>query len=345
MRRYVILLIPCLLLLFGSPDLTHGQSYGPGVSTKKTGQATMTFLQVSLSPRASSLGNAYSAVGTGAEAIFYNPAAVTEFDGNIQAFVTNTRFIADINHIAGALAFQLGRAGTMGLSFQSVDYGEIIHTSILTQGSFQTNPQGYVEHGTLDNVGAYAVGATYARQITQKFSIGGNVRYVGQNLGTAEPTDTTSLEFGKNKFVYDMGVKFNTGFKSFQFGMSMRNFATAVQFQEISNQLPLTFALGGSVDLMDFVDESMENQSLLLTVEFTHPNNYAERTMAGVEYTFMQMFSIRAGYRNNSDVTDFHAGFGVSPEIAGKEISIDYSYSQSIEYFDAITRISFSAGL
>ncbi|MCF7803316.1 MAG: PorV/PorQ family protein [Candidatus Marinimicrobia bacterium] len=305
----------------------------------------MTFLQVGMSPRATSLGDAYTAVGTGAEAIFYNPAAITEFDGSIQAYVTNTRFIADINHIAGALAFQLGTAGTVGLSMQSVDYGEIIHTSILSESNFQANPQGYIEHGLVENVGAYAFGVTYARQVTNKFSMGGNVRYVGQNLGTAQPTDTTSLEFGKEKFVYDMGVKFNTGFKSFKFGMSMRNFATAVQFQEISNQLPLNFSLGGSMNLMDFVDESIANHSALLSVEFSHPNNYAERTMVGLEYTFMDLFSVRTGYRSNFDIGGFSAGFGISPEISGKRITIDYSYSQTIDYFEPVTRIALSANL
>lgn len=340
MKRITIL-ISCLLLIFGNVNFTFGQNLGPGVGLKKKGQATMTFLQVGLSPRASSLGNAYAAVGTGAESIFYNPAAITQFEGKFNAYATNTQFIADINHIAGALAFKMGQFGTMGLSFQSVDYGEMIHTSILSQSNFQQNPKGYIEHGKIDNVGAYAIGATYARQITTKFSIGGNVRYVGQNLGTAQPTDTTKLEFGETKLVYDMGVKFNTGFKSFRFGMSIRNFATAVQFQEISNQLPLEFNLGGAVNLMDFIDEGNEDHTITLSAELSHPNNYAERAKVGLEYTFMDMFSVRGGYLGNHDVSGFSAGFGVNPEISGKHVNIDYSYSQSIEYFDAITRIAF----
>ncbi|MEJ2615881.1 MAG: hypothetical protein P8Z35_13060 [Ignavibacteriaceae bacterium] len=54
-----------------------GMNFGQ-VGLNKLAQSTMNFQLVSISPKASAMGDAYYAVGTGAEAIFYNPAGLVE---------------------------------------------------------------------------------------------------------------------------------------------------------------------------------------------------------------------------------------------------------------------------
>ncbi len=340
MKRITLFIFVSLVML-GMLIPVHGEQYtGVGTGLNKLAQSTMNFLQVGVVPGASALGEAYSAIGIGPAAIFYNPAGLAEMNGTVEGFVATTQWIADINYQVGAIAWNMGNFGVIGVSALFVDYGDIIGTSLLNADNFSTSPLGYTENGMVENVGAYAFGLSLARQINDKFSMGGNVRYVGQQLGQGISAESTE-DFETSKLVFDMGVKFNTGFKGFRFGMSLRNFATEVKYQEISAQLPFTFAVGGAVDVMDFIgEEDPENEQLLLAVEFTHPNNYTERVHVGMEYNFMNLMKLRAGYMSNHDVLGLNAGIGLTPEISGKKVFIDYSYSASGEYFDDINRIS-----
>jgi len=61
------------------------------VGLNKVAQSTMNFLLVSVSPEASAMGDAYSAVGKGAASIFFNAAGIVEttrpFD--VKIYITN----------------------------------------------------------------------------------------------------------------------------------------------------------------------------------------------------------------------------------------------------------------
>ena len=331
-RLLIILTILSVGICITSP--LHAQ-----IGLKKLGQSTMNFLQVGLSPKGSSLGDAYTAVGTGADAIFYNPAGLAEFDGKFDAVFTTTQWIADITYIAGALAWNMNTYGTIGFSFLSVDYGDIYATSLLPKDVAANDLLGYIDNGKMDNVGAYAIGLTYSRFISNKFLMGGSIRYVGQQLGESVVSSGSKTNEA-NKLAYDFGLKYYPGFKSARFGVSIRNFATAVKYEEVTAQLPLVFALGVAIDLMDFVDSEMsENNSLILSTDFSHPNNYTERVSVGLDYCFMKLVSLRGGYQSNLDFGGLSAGIGITPTITGKDFEISYSYSQ-FDIFDNVSRFA-----
>ena len=312
------------------------------VDMEKVGQSTMNFLQVSVIPAASAMGEAYTAIGTGCESIFYNPAGLPEMDAKYAVLVTNTMYVADINYYAGAVAWNTGTWGTIGVSFITVDYGDIIWTSLAVDPGDEL---GYEEHGYVSNVGAYAFGLSYGRRISDKFSVGGDVRYVGQQLGES------FLETGKKKnsesqVAFDLGVKFYPGFKSFRFAMSIRNFGPSVKYEEITAQLPLMFGVGVAMDMMDLFDTSQSNDdNLLLSAEFIHPNNYTERINVGLEYKFMNLLALRCGYQSNTDLAGFSAGIGITPpEVGGVKLDISYTYSD-LDLFDGINRFSIKVEL
>ena len=330
MKRFLILLtILSVGLCITSP--IHAQ-----VGLKKLGQSTMNFLQVSVSPKGSSLGDAYTAVGVGADAIFYNPAALAESDAKYEAIFLSTQWLADITYLAGAVAWNFGSFGTIGLSYLNVNYGDIYATSLLPKETAAIDPLGYADNGLMDNVGAYAIGLTYSRFVSSEFLIGGSVRYVGQQLGESL-ISTGSKTNQVSKVVFDFGLKYYPGFKSFRFGMSIRNFATAVKYEEVTAQLPLVFALGAAIDLIDFIDSAKsEKNSLILATDFSHPNNYTERISVGLEYRFMDLISLRGGYQSNLDFGGFSAGFGLSPSFSGKKLEISYSFSK----FDVLDNVN-----
>ena len=316
------------------------QSGHAQVGLKKVGQSTMNFLQVNVSPRAAALGETYIAVGQGAEGIFFNPAGAAEFSGRFDVKIYVTRWIADINYMAGAVVYHLGHLGSVGVSALWVDYGTVYGTSLISSSDIAQYPLGYRDNGEMNNVGAYALGITFARAVSQRFYIGGNVRLAGQNLGENMITGGTVTQNTAGKLVFDAGVKYYTGVKSFCFGMAIRNFSSNLKREEISEPLPILFAMGAAVDILELVaPEYSEKNRLLLAVDFLHPNNYTERLNVGLEYTVWNMLSLRGGYQTNHDIASWSAGIGTRSRIGTNDITFDYSYSD-LDIFSNVNRFS-----
>ena len=300
-----------ILLLVMSLLMTALTGVNAQVGLNKLAQSTMNFQLVSVSPKASAMGEAYYAYGTGSDAMFFNPAGMAEMNTTFDANISFTQWIADINYYAGAISWNLGNYGVVGLNLLSVDYGTIIGTSLDVQ-------KGYIDNGNVQNVGAYSFGLSYAKAVSNEFLVGANVRYVGQNLGQNLFNDGTSVKNDATKLAFDLGVKYITGFKDFRFGMAIRNFSSDITREVISEQLPLTFTLGGAIDLMDFFDEGHDkNTSLTLAADFLHPNNYSERVNMGLEYRLLGVLALRGGYQTNRDIQSWSTGIGFNTTLGG----------------------------
>jgi hypothetical protein len=308
------------------------------VGINKLAQSTMNFQLVSTSPKASAMGEAYYSVGRNSDAIFYNPAGIAGGSKTFDVTFNYTGWIADIKYLAGAVTYNMEELGTVGFSVLSVNYGDIIGTRLARPSELSEYPDGYIETGLVSNVGAYSIGLSYAKQISTQFAIGGNVRYVGQNLGNNTFSDGTSKENNATKLAFDAGVLYNTGFKDFKFGMAIRNFSSNIKREAIDEQLPLTFTIGASIDVMQFVTESKDEQ-LNVAVDFLHSNSYSERLNVGAEYRFLGMLALRAGYQTNRDIASWSAGAGFNTSLSGYDVEVNYSFSK-MEIFDNVNRLS-----
>jgi hypothetical protein len=334
MKYYKLIRLSLIVLLLIAAQ-TQAQ-----VGLNKIAQSTMNFQQVGLSAKASALGDAFCAVGRGAEAIFYNPAGVAEAGHRLDLKFFATQWIADINYMAGAMTCDLGRYGSVGLGFLSVDYGDIYTTALLDASESALYPEGYKDTGVAGNVGAWSIGLTYGRAISTQFLIAGTARLAGQNLGATLLSGGVLQENKATKLVFDAGVKYYTGLRSFRFGMAIRNFSSNIKREEINEQLPLTFTMGAALDLLDlFPAHRPNNQELTLAIDFVHPNNFSERVNVGLECLFMKRMALRAGYQGNQDLASWSAGFGLHTPLGQSDLLIDYSYSW-FDIFDAVNRFS-----
>ena len=339
------LLIKIIAFVISLSSLSlFAQDYGSigenGANIKQTGQATMTFLQIGVSPKAAAMGDAYTAMSKGVQSVFFNPAGLTEMNSQFEAFVSSTQWFADIKYLAGAVGYNAGDYGCVALSFIIVDYGTIKGTALVPNGSTGAN---YILTGDVENVGAYSFGLTYVKAINTKFSIGGTVKYVGQKLGQLNDNGNISDNDG-NKLAFDLGVKYFPGIKSLRLGMSIRNFSTYLQYQDFASPLPLAFSVGLGMNLMDLINKDLSNDhALVLSSEFIHPNDYTDRVNTGIEYTFMNMVSLRGGYETNHDVLSWSSGIGLHTSLSGTDIEVDYSYSHT-KYFDGVNRFSLDVG-
>jgi len=300
---------------------------------KKVGQTGLQFLKVDMGARAAAVGGAYTMIGNDANALFYNPAGTAEMDKSLDFTSTMTQWIADINYSGVGVVKNLGTFGAVGLSAVYSDYGEIQGTRVAS------TQQGFVETGNVD-VGAYAVGISYARSLTARFSIGGQIKYAYQHLGSNVLTEGgESVKNEVSGLAYDFGTIFYTGFKSHRIGMSIRNFSAQFEYEETPFDLPLTFNIGTAMDVLDIFMPD-HNNPLILSVDAVHPRDYTERIHVGGEYWWNDLIAIRGGYKFNYDEESFTAGIGIKPNIMGVDMKIDYSYS-AFDLFEPVSRFSF----
>ena len=296
----------------------------------KLAQTGLKFLSVEGDARASAIGGAVTAMEYGSNAMFYNPAGMAAQSKLVNINFGNTQWIADINylHLSASVAPFDGDFGVFGVSIASVDYGEFKRT---IRVSGDGGADGYVDLGTYKPA-ALAVGIGYAKQISEKFSVGGNVKYVYQDLSgghvVAVNNDGSYSKkgFDINVMAFDFGILYKTGFKSLNFGMSLRNFSQEIEYIEESFQLPLTFKIGLSMNVLDLFEGFGEDHRFTVAVDASHPRDYKEQVHLGAEYTFMNTFSLRAGYVAPTDEQGITAGAGLKKELVGVLLTLDYSY-------------------
>ncbi|PID59442.1 MAG: DUF3308 domain-containing protein [Ignavibacteriae bacterium] len=297
----------------------------------KLAQTGLKFLSVSPDARASAIGDAVTSLIGNSSSMFYNPAAMSDQKNYLDATFNMTKWIADINymHASASIVPSNGLYGVFGLSIASVDYGTFHKTRYLKAASGEDS---YVDLGTYSPK-SMAIGLGYAKALSDKFSIGGNVKYVYQNLGADHVIDInsatgkyTTTNFDINVLSFDFGLLYKTGFKSLNFGMSVRNFSQEIEYIEESFQLPLTFKLGLSMNVFDLFDFDSKKQKLNVAIDVLHPRDYNEQINIGCEYVFYDILSLRAGYISPTDEQGISAGIGLKKELAGILLGIDYAY-------------------
>ncbi|MBN2600422.1 MAG: PorV/PorQ family protein [Candidatus Marinimicrobia bacterium] len=300
---------------------------------EKLAQTGFQFLSVATDARAGALGDAMTSLELGAASLYFNPAGMARMDGRFELLANQNQWIADITYNSYAVSFNPsgGRYGVFGLSFVSVDYGDVEGTMVWA------NERGYIDTEIM-HPSAFSAGLGYAKSLTDKFSVGGQIKYAGQQLGKSMTTfGDDSLIVKKNlafATAVDFGTLYRTGFKSLVFGMTVRNFSNEIKFEKEAFQLPLTFRLGLSMDLMDFMPK-VSGHSLLLSVDASHPRSYPEQLMVGLQYGLQETLFLRLGYEGNHDENDISFGFGLSRF----GLSFDYAYTP-YGVFDNVQRMT-----
>lgn len=325
-KNKIIVFILILGMLLGTNAFAQGFS--------KVGQAGATFLKIEAGARGIAMGGSQVAAANDASALFWNPAGIGFIHKNSFHFTYN-QWIADINHNFVAIALPLGSIGSVGLSLTSLSYGDMEETTI-------AEPEGT---GNMFSANDFAVGISYAKQLTDKFVAGITIKYVHQKI----------WDLSASGICFDVGTVFKTPFKGVSFGMLITNFGQNLAFdgqqlirkdKEYNDitmtsryetegfQLPLAFKIGVAYEVI-----SSEESTLLLAVDGVHPNDNLEYANLGAEYVWSNMVALRGGYKINTDIQGFSAGAGFNFDFGGVAAKLDYAYS-ALEYFDGVHRFS-----
>ncbi|HED06193.1 MAG TPA: PorV/PorQ family protein [Ignavibacteria bacterium] len=337
MKKNVTVIVLTCILLASFSLITFGQE-------KKLAQTGMKFLSLSLGARVSGFGQAATSLEDGAASMFYNPAGMARLTNLTSVSLGRVSYIADINYSYAAIAFAPfdGDYGVIGVNFVNVNYGSF-------QGTVRANNfQGFVDVGSFSPK-AMAIGIGYSKALSEKFAVGGNIKYVYQSLGIS----TIGID-GKGNYItqsnstdvlsFDFGLIYKTGFKSLDFGMDVKNFSREVTYIKDSFQLPLIFKMGLSMNIFDLTNINENMHSLLLTIDASHPRDYPEQLSFGGEYTFMKLISLRVGYVTPTDVEGISAGVGIKHSFSGFNFSLDYAFT-SYKEFKNVQRITIGFAL
>ncbi|HAL56385.1 MAG TPA: DUF3308 domain-containing protein [Bacteroidetes bacterium] len=304
----------------------------------KLAQTGMQFLSVVSDARAASLARATTTVPMGSGSLFSNPALLSDIAGWADVSASYNQWIAEIKHQTFSAAFKPfgDEYGIFGVSLQFIDYGDFYWTRVSnTASGFEDIPS-----GDMNKPSAFAVGVGYGKAISDAFSVGGQIRYVRQSLGTSfVPGDvagqSVKKEYKLSVLAFDFGTNFKTGFKSLAFGMSVRNFSKEVRYESDQFQLPLVFTLGLSMETLDFFEKSSTLNSVLVSVDASHYRDHAEQVYAGLECRLMGALSLRAGYASSADEEGLTYGLGVQQY----GVQVDYAYTP-FGVFDNVQRVT-----
>ena len=333
---------PCALaLLLGAAALAASApaSAQQVEDREKLAQTGFKFLSVAGDARAAALSSAMTAREGGAAMLFYNPAGMGWMESDTDLQLSQTNWIADITHNHGALAVRPagGRFGVVGVSLSFVDYGDLQETV------FAESEQGYIDIGSFAPT-AYAVGLGYANAVTDRFSVGGQVKWASQDLGgiiagVGEGGEYMRDDVNEGTLAYDFGVHYKTGFESLRFAVSARNFAPEVTYAEESFQLPLTLQIGVAMDVVDLTALDPGVHSLVVGLDASNPRDFSEQVKLGGEYLFMETLALRAGYTYPTDTEGVSLGAGVRQSLSGVGFGADYSYTD-FGVFSGVHRVA-----
>ena len=331
----IIKLIPFSIALLLLVTNVYGQ--------QKRAQTSMKFLSVSPDARASGMGDAVTSLDMGANAAFYNPASMANIEGKYAVTGGVVQWITDINYNSASFVYKPadGKFGVFGINALSVDYGSILATVV-----DENSASGYSDVGTI-SPGGYAFGFSYANSVTEQFSIGANFRYANLDLGSAY-VDVTSTGYETESFsagtgVLDFGILYKTGFESLNFAMALRNFSTGVTFAEEETELPLTFKIGLSMNVLDLTNVDSDTHALLISVDANRPRDYDEQLLFGAEYSFIDRFMLRGGYGFPKDEEQYSIGGGIKQPLGSLTLIVNYAYTK-FGVFGEVNRFGIQLG-
>ncbi|NOX67243.1 MAG: PorV/PorQ family protein [Chlorobi bacterium] len=331
-----IFFVSFLILLF----ITTNPAFAGG--KQNLGQAGMTFLSIGGSARAAGMADILDFAKNDLGSAFYNPAGLGSVEN--RAFYFNyTQWIADMSVAHMAFSWNFEDIGVFALSAQIMNYGKFNGTTIAQ------NTQGYT-NVDVGNVSAMVIGLGYGVQMTEQFYIGGNVKWISQNLGQNDTyiggeIESTGKTNNTGDIAFDFGTMYDTDIRSIMLTMSIRNYSSQQLYENEEFTIPQTFKIGVAADLIELFSNPNKDHKVFLALEGVDARDRTQYINVGVEYTLIQMVVLRAGWASNRNQDDmspvtFGAGFILdSSSFLGK---VDFSYSSFDSALGSILRFSIS---
>jgi len=305
--------------------------YSASFSQDKVATSAAPFLGINIGGAASAMGGAYVSMARDATSIYWNPGAMSRL-GRSELSFTSTSWFLDTKYNWGAVILNLDGNNAFGINMAILDYGEENVTTVQA-------PEGNGLRWSAQDL--YAA-LSYARNLTDRFSIGGSAKYIRQKIYNESASG----------YAVDIGLLYITRFNGMRLGVSISNFGTEMRMQgkdllhpydedpnNLGNNptitsekrtqswpLPLFYRVGASMDVVKFAQTA-----LLISSDVVIPSDNSTIINVGGELNWNQIFFIRAGYKSlmRQDTEEgLTAGVGFKyfvPNLG--QIGLDYAYN------------------
>jgi hypothetical protein len=343
-HRISIFLAATTLLL-----VSHGAEAQLLRSTSKVGTTAAQFLKIGVGARAIGMGGAQAAVMGDISAIYWNPAALSRMSMTSELTFNHANWLADIDYDFVAGVLHLGDFGTMGLAIVSLRAPEEpVRTVDFPEGD-----------GRFWDASSFAINVSYARNLTDRFSIGMNAKFVRESIWSESASG----------FSIDVGTLYISEIKGLTLGASVSNFGTKMrlegrdlffnnnpnndigsgpnnipaQYRTESFDMPLMFRIGVAMDFVHTDDIRMT-----AAVDATHPNDNVEYLNSGLEVAWREIFFGRVGYKSlflRDSEQGLTWGLGIHYGIVNVgTIKLDYGFAdygrlKNVQYFSLGLRL------
>jgi len=208
--------------------------------------------------------------------------------------------------------------------------------------------------GRVWDASSLAIGIGFARQLTDRFSIGFHFKYLREAIWNT----------AANGFAVDIGTYYITPFNDLIIGASISNFGSKMQldgrdvlfnydpdndpntaannvlskYETGKFDLPLMFRLGLAMDVV-----KLSSFRVTTALDAVHPNDNTEYLNAGLEVAYNEMLALRVGYKSlllRDSEQGLTFGGGINYEFAPNfTIMLNYGWAdygrlENIQFFD-----------
>lgn len=311
------------------------------VGQSKVGTSAMPFLGTSIGPRATAIGGAFTAIADDASTMWYNPGGIAVLERS-QFLFAHTSWLVDTQINWFGLVIRPTRSDAIGISLAQLAYGEEEVTTV-------EQPEGT---GNFWSARDLVMSASYARSLTDRFSIGGSFKYINQEIWNESAT----------AIALDLGLVFVTPFDDLRLGMAINNFGSEMQMQGSdmlaridldpentghnenivgylktdSWPLPLFFRVGLAYDIL-----KGNPYRLTLTTDALRPSDNSGSLNIGSEFAFNELVFLRVGYKSlflEESEEGLTAGVGLNYRMGNMQYILDYTFAdfglfESIQMF------------
>ena len=328
-------------------DLPILREPSPDEPPTRQGTRGANFLEIGTTARGIGMGGAIAALVEGPSSWYWNPAGAASAEQFGLALSRQNLYEGlDIaqNFAAATLPFA---GGVIGASFTSLSSGDIDRTS-------EGDPTGAdAVVGSTFNWTSTAIGLGYARRLTDRLDVGGQVKYVSEGI--------TDARIGW--VALDLGTQFRTGLYGLIVGATIQNVGpsarmggpainrkinsdevslerTEVSFRTQEVELPTLFRFSVANDLYGGA-ESLLGQgngfnTLNGSVEFSDAIDSDVQLAWGLEYGFRNFVFARLGKRFYNDerqiggsrgMYGLSGGVGARLPLAQRSLRFDYAFT------------------
>lgn len=330
----------------------------PQDTPNRQGTRGANFLHIGIGARGGAMAGAIGSSVAGPTGWFWNPAGAASSESFSMAAGRQNLYDdlgLEQTYAAGSIP-ALG--GVIGVHLNTLGSGPIRRTSEL-------NPFGERLGGNTFEWTSTVVGLGYAKRLTDRLSVGGQVKYITEGI----PDASTKW------MAFDIGTQFNTGLYGLTIGGAIQNVGgTArangaliqrlittndgsqlpeqrrVQFFTNNTEIPVEFRLSVGADVLGSANSMLGGaggkNTLIAELSVTDATDYSTQYALGAEYGFRNVLFLRGGKRMYNDDRDagdvgtvgLTGGFGLRLPVLGRNVRFDYSYEtagalQNIQIF------------